>query len=218
MAFRQAMKDVMAFWFDMGCDDFRVDMAASLVKGDEDGSVNIKLWQDIRNFVDTYYSDAALISEWGQPDQSLEGGFHMDFLLHFGPSRYLDLFQLEHPYFSREGKGNVKAFVDKYQEYYDATKRKGLICIPSSNHDMLRLEGKLDQKEIKIVFAFLVSMPGAPFVYYGDEIGMKYQPGLVSVEGGYDHTGTRTPMQWDGTINAGFSTAPPDRLYPHRSR
>lgn len=213
MATRQAMKDVMEFWLQLGCDGFRVDMAASLVKGDEDGSANIALWQDIRVFLDKKYPQAAIISEWGQPDQSLKGGFHMDFLLHFGPSRYLDLFRGEHPYFSREGKGNIKAFADKYQEYVDSTKGEGLICIPSSNHDMPRLGGQLDEAEIKLVFAFLMSMPGAPFVYYGDEIGMKYQKGLHSVEGGYDRTGSRTPMQWDRSLNAGFSSAAPGMLY-----
>lgn len=213
MATRKAMKDVMEFWLQMGCDGFRVDMAASLVKGDEDGSANMALWQDVRAFLDEKYPEAAIVSEWGQPDQSLKGGFHMDFLLHFGPSRYLDLFRGKHPYFSREGKGNVRAFVEKYQEYYDAADGKGLICIPSSNHDMPRLGGLLDEEEIKNVFAFLLSMPGAPFIYYGDEIGMKYQPGLVSVEGGYGRTGTRTPMQWDDTVNAGFSAAPKEMLY-----
>ncbi len=137
----------------------------------------------------------------------------MDFLLHFGPSEYLSLFRSEHPYFSREGKGDIRAFADKYQSYYEDTRGKGLICIPSGNHDMPRLGGKLDQEEIKLVFAFLMAMPGAPFVYYGDEIGMRYLPDLVSVEGGFDRTGTRTPMQWDKTVNAGFSAAPKEKLY-----
>lgn len=213
MATRQAMKDIMAFWLGLGCDGFRVDMAASLVKGDEDGKANVALWQDIRAFLDEQFPESAIVSEWGQPDQSLKGGFHMDFLLHFGPSRYLDLFRTEHPYFSREGKGNIKAFTDKYQEYVDSTNGKGLICIPSSNHDMPRLGGLLDEEEIKLVFAFLMSMPGAPFVYYGDEIGMRYQKDLRSVEGGFDRTGTRTPMQWNSCVNAGFSSAAPERLY-----
>ncbi len=213
MATRQAMKDVMKFWLEMGCDGFRVDMASSLVKGDEDGSANIRLWQDIRAFLDEKYPEAAIISEWGMPDRALEGGFHMDFLLHFGPSEYLSLFRSEHPYFSREGKGDIRAFADKYQSYYEETHGKGLVCIPSSNHDMPRLGGQLDQEEMKIAFAFLLSMPGAPFVYYGDEIGMRYLPDLTSVEGGFDRTGTRTPMQWDKTVNAGFSSAPEERLY-----
>ena len=56
-------------------------------------------------------------------------------------------------------------------------------------------------------------MPGAPFVYYGDEIGMRYVEGLTSVEGGFDRTGSRSPMQWDDSINAGFSCASAEKLY-----
>ena len=66
---------------------------------------------------------------------------------------------------------------------------------------------------MKIAFAFLLTMPGAPFIYYGDEIGMRYVEGLTSVEGGYNRTGSRSPMQWDDSLNAGFSTAAPDKLY-----
>ncbi len=56
-------------------------------------------------------------------------------------------------------------------------------------------------------------MAGAPFIYYGDEIGMRYVEGLASVEGGYGRTGARSPMQWDSTKNAGFSKASTDKLY-----
>ena len=64
-----------------------------------------------------------------------------------------------------------------------------------------------------MAFAFLLSMPGAPFIYYGDEIGMRYVENLTSVEGGYDRTGSRSPMQWDNTVNAGFSCAVREKLY-----
>ena len=84
----EAMKDIMRFWLGMGCDGFRVDMAGSLVKNDEDGKGNISLWQNVRSFLDAEYPEAVLVSEWGEPDKSLLGGFHMDFLLHFGPSHY----------------------------------------------------------------------------------------------------------------------------------
>ena len=214
MATRQAMKDVMAFWLDMGCDGFRVDMAGSLVKNDDDQSATIALWQNFRNFLDNNYPDAVMISEWGQPDRSLAGGFHMDFLLHFGPSNYLDLFRTEHPYFSKKGGGDVAMFFKKYMHSKAmADKGDGLICIPSGNHDMHRISEKLSIEELKLCFAFLLSMPGVPFIYYGDEIGMRYLPDLKSVEGGYERTGSRSPMQWDHTTNMGFSSAPPDKLY-----
>lgn len=207
------MKNIMRFWLQMGCDGFRVDMAGSLVKGDEDGKGTIKLWQDVRAFLDREFPEAAIVSEWGEPDKSLLGGFHMDFLLHFGPSHYNDLFRCEEPYFSSRGKGDASAFVKKYQENYEKAEKKGLICIPSGNHDMDRLARSLTPDEQKVAFAFLLSMPGAPFIYYGDEIGMRYVEGLYSVEGGYNRTGARSPMQWDDTVNAGFSAAPKDKLY-----
>ena len=48
---------------------------------------------------------------------------------------------------------------------------------------------------------------------YGDEIGMRFVENLVSVEGGYGRTGSRSPMQWDGTINAGFGLSSSEKLY-----
>lgn len=213
LATREAIKDVMRFWLQLGCDGFRVDMAGSLVKNDGDGKETIKLWQDFRRFLDGEFPDAAIISEWGDPKKSLAGGFHMDFLLHFGPSHYLDLFRCEAPYFSRKKNGSITPFAEAYWKNYQRTNGKGLICIPSSNHDMPRISHYLDIEEEKLVFVFLLTMPGAPFLYYGDEIGMRYLEGLTSVEGGFERTGARSPMQWDHTANAGFSSASPEQLY-----
>lgn len=203
--------NVMRFWLTMGCDGFRVDMAGSLVKGDVDGKGTIQLWKQFRNFLDQEFPEAVMVSEWGEPDKSLQGGFHMDFLLHFGPSHYNDLFRCEKPFFA--GNGDASAFVKKYLESYEKSERKGLICIPSGNHDMDRLAKYVKGEKQKIAFAFLLTMPGAPFIYYGDEIGMRYVEGLTSVEGGYGRTGARTPMLWDHGVNAGFSTAPKSELY-----
>ena len=211
LATRNAMKDVMAFWLSKGCDGFRVDMAGSLVKNDEDGKGTIALWQDVRSFLDEKFPEAVLVSEWGEPDKSIEGGFHMDFLLHFGPSHYNDLFRCEKPFFG--GEGDASAFVEKYLESYNKATGNGLICIPSGNHDMDRLARTISGEHAKMAFAFLLSMPGAPFLYYGDEIGMRYVENLTSVEGGYGRTGSRSPMQWDASVGAGFSEAPAEKFY-----
>ena len=209
----EAMKDVMRFWLGLGCDGFRVDMAGSLVKNDPEGKGTIALWQKIRKFLDAEFPEAAMVSEWGEPDKSLLGGFHMDFLLHFGPSHYNDLFRCEQPFFSESGLGDASAFVEKYLESRKKAGTDGLICIPSGNHDMIRLAKFLNEEQRKLAFTFLLTMPGAPFVYYGDEIGMRYVEGLTSVEGGYERTGSRSPMQWDHTPNAGFSSAAAELLY-----
>lgn len=213
IATREELKNVMRFWLKMGCDGFRVDMAASLVKNDPDSSETIKLWQNFRQFLDEEFPLAAIISEWGDPAKALKGGFHMDFLLQFGPSHYNDLFRCEEPYFSRRGKGDVSMFVNKYKEYKKNIDNNGYMCLPTGNHDMKRLRHYLDNEEMKIAFAFILSMPGVPFIYYGDEIGMKYLDKIKSVEGGYERTGSRSPMQWDSSTNAGFSSGRPEDLY-----
>jgi maltose alpha-D-glucosyltransferase/alpha-amylase len=57
-------------------------------------------------------------------------------------------------------------------------------------------------------------MPGTPFVYYGDEIGMKQLHNLPFTEGSYaGRAGDRTPMQWNNSQNKGFSSVDPSKLY-----
>ena len=64
-----------------------------------------------------------------------------------------------------------------------------------------------DPDRIKLMNSLLLSMPGSPIVYYGDEIGMGDNIYLG------DRNGVRTPMQWSPDRNAGFSRADPQRLY-----
>ncbi len=66
---------------------------------------------------------------------------------------------------------------------------------------------------MEVASVFLLTMPGVPYIYSGDEIGMAQVEGLVSKAGGYGRTGARTPMQWDNAgKNAGFSSANAGRL------
>jgi len=64
-----------------------------------------------------------------------------------------------------------------------------------------------DRRRIQLLNALLMSMPGTPIIYYGDEIGMGDNIYLG------DRNGVRTPMQWNAGWNAGFSGADPERLY-----
>ena len=70
----EEMKNVMRFWLGLGCDGFRVDMAGSLVKNDPEGKGTMALWRKVRAFLDEEFPEAAIISEWGEPDKSLPGG------------------------------------------------------------------------------------------------------------------------------------------------
>ncbi len=64
-----------------------------------------------------------------------------------------------------------------------------------------------DRRRIELMNGMLLSLPGTPIIYYGDEIGMGDNIYLG------DRNGVRTPMQWNGGWNAGFSAADPERLY-----
>lgn len=224
LALRQEIKNIMRYWLDKGADGFRVDMAASLVKNDKTGDKIKEFWQDIRNMLDSDYPEAAIISEWSNPASSIRAGFHADFMIHFGSHAYTSLFRSEderggyerkttHSFFDESGQGNIKDFLDEYMEHYNKTKDSGYISLPTGNHDMTRLNINRDLQDLKIIYTFLLTMPGIPFIYYGDEIGMHYQKGLSSKEGGYLRTGSRTPMQWTEGKNAGFSLAEEDKLY-----
>ena len=215
----RAMRDAMAFWLEKGVDGFRVDMAMSLVKSDPDKAETIKLWQAMRAWMDESWPEAVLISEWSNPSQALVAGFHVDFMIHFGVPGYPSLFLQRddgpwpgHSYFAREGKGTVTEFLGEYLKQRLSCAR-GYIAVPSGNHDYQRPNLQRGVDELEVIFAFLLTWPGVPFIYYGDEIGMRYLPGLPSKEGGYARTGTRTPMQWDEGRNAGFSTAAEEQLY-----
>lgn len=219
IATREAMKDVMRFWLDHGCDGFRVDMADSLVKDDDcDKSNTQKIWQDIRGMLDKEYPEAAMVAEWSNPYQAIPGGFHMDFYLDHHGNGYNTLFRDyeteggDHSYFKKDAGGDIQRFLEDYLPKYRATKGMGYISMFSCNHDTPRPKNSLSDEELKVAYAFLYTMPGVPFLYYGDEIGMRYQK-LQSKEGGYQRTGSRTPMQWNTGRNAGFSDGPEELLY-----
>lgn len=64
-----------------------------------------------------------------------------------------------------------------------------------------------DRRRIELLHSLLLTLPGAPVLYYGDEIGMGDNIAL------FDRNGVRTPMQWDNSENGGFSRAPLENLY-----
>ena len=217
----EALKDIMRFWLDAGCDGFRVDMADSLVKN-EDGEKpeTCRIWKGIREMLDKDYPDAALVSEWCNPKVAIGAGFHCDFYLDHDNNGYRYLFRDKNwqtgeckAVFGKNGKGDITKFLDEYLDDLNATKDKGYISFITCNHDTSRMTKMFSQQEAKLAYSFIFMMPGVPFLYYGDEIGMKFMDGLNSKEGGFSRTGTRTPMQWDNTANHGFSTADAKDLY-----
>lgn len=216
-ATRAALKEVMAFWLDRGVDGFRVDMAASLVKRDPYGIHIRRLWRDVRQWLDANYTERVLIAEWGEPERAIDAGFDVDFMLHFGVPGYDALFfgpESRFPpgrtacYFDASAEGDFRRFWETFSFQHERIRGKGYLSIPSGNHDIQRPSVGRDRADLKVIQTFLLTWPQVPFLYYGDEIGMRYLADLPSKEGGYERTGSRTPMQWDDSALAGFSGAP----------
>lgn len=223
-AMRRELKNIMSFWMDKGVDGFRVDMAASLVKNDFDKSATIKLWQtDLKKWFKENYPDNVLIAEWFNPSQSIEAGFDIDFFCHDGTYNYSTLFfninrrsgGAATCYFDLAGEGELKTWYDLYKFQYDAVQGKGYVSMPTGNHDFTRLSAgaRTSQDQLKVAMTFFLTMPGVPFIYYGDEIGLTHQSNVKPVEGAGARTGARIPMLWDASKNAGFSTAEAEKLY-----
>ena len=206
LATREAIKDVMRFWLAHGCDGFRVDMADSLVKEDTpDKAGTCEVWRDILGDIRREFPEAAFVSEWSNPQLALlSAGFDMDFYLDHPGNGYHTLLRdggaggEDNSYFRSEGKGDITRFLVDYLPKYEVTKEKGYISFLTCNHDTPRASRTLSVQERKVAYGMLFTVPGVPFLYYGDEIGMRYIENLPTKEGGYTRTGSRTPMQWGG--------------------
>jgi glycosidase len=227
---RHALREIMEFWLSLGIAGFRCDMAYSLVKDDAGFVATGQVWRETRAWLERRHPLAVLIAEWGQPSVSLRAGFHADFFLHFMGDAMRSLWDNGEgvrrdgvtplvPYFHADGGGCADTFVAASREVSDSIASRGYAILPTSNHDFSRLAcGRRTGDELKAAFAMQMTWPTLPAVYYGDEIGMRFIDGLPDKEGSRlgphnNRAGSRTPMQWDDTANAGFSTAAPERLY-----
>ncbi|MFC7304687.1 alpha-amylase family glycosyl hydrolase [Streptomyces monticola] len=231
---RAALREIMDHWLRLGLAGFRVDMASSLVKDDPDKRATAAVWTELRHWLDAAHPGAVLLSEWGDPAVSVPAGFHADFFLQFGgptegrPLRSLwnnragtdhDGWDPVDCFFDASGAGSPQIFAEAWREVTDALGSSGHTALPTANHDFARLNcGPRTAEQLPAAFAFQLTWPTLPAIYYGDEIGMRYVPDLPDTEGSvlgprYNRAGSRTPMQWDDGPNAGFSTAPAERLY-----
>jgi glycosidase len=239
---RAALTEIMEYWLGYGIAGFRVDLASTLVKDDPGWLETARLWREIRAWLDAAYPDAALMSEWNCPAVAVPAGFHADFYLAVGPEHRSLLDngtgmtrseqgsgaamavnagqeRMGQCYFSADGAGSPERFLSSWRSDTAAVADAGLIAIFSSDHDFARpVCGLRSADQVAPVFAFLLTWPTLPGIHCGDEIGMRFVPGLPDLEGsliwpGWNRAGSRTPMQWDDGPNAGFSSGPARSLY-----
>lgn len=195
----EALNDVIRFWLgDMGADGFRLDGVKHLI---EDGTTqeNTPATHDwLRGFASVVRSakpDAVTVAEaWSATDEVVRYiGNQVDLAFEF---------DLAAAIVSSVQRGNKSALTQAQGKILAAYPR-GQYAAFLSNHDQNRVITQLldDVPSAKTAATLLLTNPGVPFIYYGEEIGMTgYKP----------DERLRTPMQWDATPDkAGFTTGAP---------
>lgn len=215
---REYMLNVMRHWLSLGADGFRVDMADSLVKNDNEKEATIKVWKYLFSIIRKEYPNTYFVSEWSHPERALEAGFDADFVLdHWGNFYHYMVRSNENTRgtSSFNGGDNLEFVIqDMKWRFEQAIKHNAYIALISGNHDTPRIVDSLDIDRLKMFYLFQMGMPGNPFIYYGDELMMKTMP-LDSKDGGYQRTGVRIPMIWDNSKkNHGFSDTDGETYLP----
>ena len=220
-AVREELKKIIAYWCDMGADGFRVDMAKSLVKGDNAEQEGVqRLWKEIFTWYNAKYPENIMMSEWSFPKQSITAGFNIDLLIHNGIGGKIyrplvcettDKMVPTVCYFSPKGEGHVRESMEIYTKVYnDYRSLGGYAAMPTCSHDIWRLSrmNRATAEEQKVAITLFLTLPTPPIVYYGEEIGMRNLDYALPKEGSFtsrNRSVCRTPMQWSTERNAGFS-------------
>lgn len=234
---RDALVEIIGHWYDRGAQGFRVDMAASLVKDDPGHVETGRLWADVRACLDARHPGNILISEWGDPARAVPAGFDVDFFLQFGgdddgaPLKSLwnngagtvhEAWEPRIAWADASGEGDADTFVAAWEHVRDAIAAagsSGIPGLPTANHDFTRLvAGDRTADQVRPALLLALTWPALPSIYYGDEIGMRYVPGLASHEGSslgptYERAGSRTPMAW-GDLPASAAVVHESRYLP----
>jgi maltose alpha-D-glucosyltransferase/alpha-amylase len=235
---QDAMLDVLRFWLDLGLDGFRLDAVPYLFEREGTNCENLPethaYLKRVRSEIDSRYADKVLLAEVNQWPGDVVDYFgdgdecHMAFQFPVMPRLFIGI--------RREDAQPIVDILEQTPAIPDGT-QWGLFL---RNHDELTLEMVTDDErdymyaeyakdprmklnlgirrrlaplldngrdESELLTAILFSLPGSPVLYYGDEIGMGDNVYLG------DRDGVRTPMQWTGDRNGGFSRADFARLY-----
>ncbi|MDB5737939.1 MAG: alpha-amylase [Sphingomonas bacterium] len=234
-AVRAAMMDVLRFWFDRGVDGFRIDVLWHMVKaeGFPDNPRNPAylpamgemhsvlqmhstdqpevhdIAEEMRAIADSYPGDRVLIGEIYLPIEKLMHYYGLG-----SPEVHLPFnFQLI------EAPWNARALAVLIADYEAALPPGGWPNWVLGNHDRPRIASRVGAAQARVAAILLLTLRGTPTVYYGDEIGMEdvaipaamvqdprelREPGL-----GLGRDPVRTPMPWDASAGAGFTTGAP---------
>lgn len=193
--------DIMRFWLDTGAAGFKVDIENFRKKGYSKDE-----WRAIFRMLKEEYPGTVFICDV-VPGQITE---EVDFFIKELPG-CVPFILPDEPLFLR--RGEELSFLAAAREYAALSgiisPRGGVAVAPTGGCDIMRIAKGRSAKEIKMLLTLIFSLPALPALYYGDEIGMKYQCAVKCKDGEY-RTLSCTPMQWSGEENAGFS---PENLH-----
>ncbi|MFN3821380.1 MAG: maltose alpha-D-glucosyltransferase, partial [bacterium] len=235
---RRAMLSVLNFWLSMGVDGLRLDAVPYLYEREGTNNENLPethhFLRVIRQYVDRKFPNRMLLAEANQWPEDAVAYFgmgdecHMAFHFPLMPRIFMAV-RMEDRFPIIDILKQTPVIPDTCQW-----------ALFLRNHDELTLEMVTDEerdymyrvyspdpqarinlgirrrlapllgnnrRKIELLNGILFSLPGTPIIYYGDEIGMGDNIYLG------DRNGVRTPMQWSGDRNAGFSRANPQKLY-----
>jgi maltose alpha-D-glucosyltransferase/alpha-amylase len=235
---REEIRGVIDFWYDLGVDGVRLTSVMFLFQEEGTNCQNLpqvhEYLKELRSYVDQRHPGKILIAEtnlWPEEAAQYYGEgdeCHMNYHFPLMPRLYMAL-QTEDNYPIIDILEQTPPIPDNCQwalflrnhddlmlSMVTEEERDYLYKVFAQDHGAKINEGirrrlapllSNDRRKIELLNSLLFSLPGTPVVYYGDEIGMGDNIYLG------DRNGVRTPMQWNGDRNAGFSAANPQKLF-----
>ncbi|GAA4427875.1 alpha-amylase family glycosyl hydrolase [Pontibacter saemangeumensis] len=240
---QQAMFDVMRFWLDKGVDGFRVDVMWHMIKDKHlrDNPPNPDYQEHMATYeklVPAYSTDQPEIHEIVAKMRAVMDEYEERMMI---GEIYLPVHRLV-TYYGTDNNGahlpfnfmlvnqdwNASTLSLHINEYEGALPPGGWPNWVIGNHDQPRITSRVGYSQAKVAAMLLLTLRGTPTMYYGDEIGMRDVPipldevqdpqGLNMPDKDLSRDPARTPMQWDGSENAGFSEAKPWLRLPDNFR
>jgi maltose alpha-D-glucosyltransferase/alpha-amylase len=235
---RRALLETVDFWLDMGVDGLRLDAVPYLFEKEGTSCENLPethgFLQQLRRHVDSKYSSRMLLAEANQWPEDAVAYFgngdecHMAFHFPLMPRLFMayrledrfpiiDILQLTPDipetcqwalFLRNHDELTLEMVTDEERDYmYRVYAQDPQMRINLGIRRRLAPLLGNHRRRIELMNALMFSLPGTPVIYYGDEIGMGDNIYLG------DRNGVRTPMQWNGDRNAGFSRTNPQRLF-----
>lgn len=192
--------NIADFWVDMGVDGFRMD--AAMHYDETDAALNKQVLNDLYNHCLETDPDFYMVSEVWAAESMIAGYYESETpsMFNFPASSAEGI--LEKTALGTATATKLVTAMLEYQETYSAVYPDYIDAVFLTNHDQVRVANNLQSNEddLKMAAGLLMMMSGNPFVYYGEEIGMK--------SSGSADENKRLPMYWSETDTAGITDGP----------